>query len=249
MNLALAWFIELIPNTWCAIMWGLNKYTHSSVKMQDVHYHLCTCTMARKQERKNVQETPHTTAAEPATTSLRNRDPQSLDGSSINILQVRENREVSLTFLGYTTKELLIEMFSQRLTQSILNSKSRQLPPPQTKTQTQATVLKCSSQQQRMYMDKWDSKTWYNLQLRLRWNEKNLFSLKPLILERLKKPRDLSAEESQIIKNNFFQRINITFVVQVARRQEPLLDTPVFLAIIISFTVQHFKETNMWKTR
>lgn len=133
-------------------------------------------------------------------------------------------------------------MFSQRLTQSILNSKSRQLPPPQTKTQTQATVLKCSSQQQRTYMDKWDSKTWYNLQLRLRWNEKNLFSLKPLILERLKKPRDLSAEESQIIKNNFFQRVNITFVVQVARRQEPLLDTPVFLEIIISFTVQHFKK-------
>lgn len=233
-------------NTWCASMWGLNKYTHSSVKMRAVCYHLCTCTMAGKQERKNVQETPHTAAAEPATTSLRNRDPQSLDWNSINILQVRENWEISLIFLRYTTEELLIQMFSQRLTQSIINSKSRQLPPPQTKMQTQATVLKCSIQQQRTYVDKWDSKTWYNLQLRLRWDEKNLLSLKLLIPERLKKPQRFISRRATS-KNNFFQRVNITFAVQVARRQEPLLDPSVFLDIIISFTVQHFKETKMWK--
>lgn len=126
-------------------MWVLNKYTHSSVKRCDVCYHLCTgqkdLYSGQKAGKKNVQETPHTTAAEPATTSLRNRDPQSLDWSSINVLQVRENWEVSLIFLGYTTEELLIQMFSQRLTKSILNSKSRQLSPPQRKMQTQATVL------------------------------------------------------------------------------------------------------------
>lgn len=92
-----------------------------------------------------MQETPHTTAAEPATTRLRNRDHQSLDLSSIHLLQVRANWELSLIFLGYTTEELLIQMFSQRLTQPILSSKSRHFPPAHTKMQTQATVLKCSS--------------------------------------------------------------------------------------------------------
>lgn len=130
--------------------------------MHDVCYHRCTQTMARKQERKMCKKPfillQHSQPQQAWETETTRSNP--LNWNRNNILQVRENWEASLIFLGYTTEELLIQMFSQRLTQPILSSKWRQLPPPQTKMQTQSTALKCSSQQQRRYMNKWDSKTW-----------------------------------------------------------------------------------------
>lgn len=121
--------------------------------------------------------------------------------------------------------------------------------PTQMKMQTQASMLKHSSQWQRRYSGKWDSKTCQTLQPRLKWEESNrLFSLNSLISWEAKKlQRFISRRITS--KNNLFQKVNVTFVVvQTAWRQELSLDTTVFLHISITFAVQYFKEMKTPKT-
>lgn len=103
----------------------------------------------RKQERK-LCKGPLTPRL--ATACLRNSDHQGLDLISIKLLQIRANREPSLVFLGCTAEELFTRMVSHSLFQVPNQGSLASLP--QAKMQTQASVLKFSSQWQRRYMGK-----------------------------------------------------------------------------------------------